>query len=416
MNQIESSGQMRPLFNFSRVATNEVVPVLLSLLMKQDEDAPDDEYNISRAAYQCLQLYAQAVGATIIPSVIQFVEANLRSEDWHKRDAAVSAFGAIMEGPDEKVLEPIVKSALQFLISMMEDHSVQVRDSTAFALGRITENCSEAIDASQNLDPLVRALFNGLLSNPKMAPSCCWALMNLAERFSGEPSAAQNAMTPHFNTSVSNLLQVTSRSDADASVRTAAYEVLNVFVNYSATESLTAIGQLSDVIIKRLEDTVPMQSQVVSVDDKITLEDMQTSLCSVLQAIINRLDKAILPQGDRMMRLMLQLLSTTGKSSVPEAVFATIGSLANAIEQEFAKYMTAFSPYLFNALANQEEPSLCAMAIGLVSDLTRSLGEQSQPYCDDFMNYLLNNLRVCLPLFICCYLSQFCEKTLTSDP
>ncbi len=122
---------MRSYYNFSRVATNEVVPVLLTLLTKQDEDAADDEYNISRASYQCLQLYSQAVGATIIPPVIQFVEANLRSEDWHFRDAAVSAFGAIMDGPGEKVLEPIVRSGMQPLISMMDDPSVHVKDSTA---------------------------------------------------------------------------------------------------------------------------------------------------------------------------------------------------------------------------------------------------------------------------------------------
>src|SRR3954469_20127889 len=137
---------MRPFYNFSRVATNEVVPVLLSLLTKQDEDAADDEYNISRAAYQCLQLYAQAVGAAIIQPVIQFVESNLRHEDWHNRDAAVSAFGAIMDGPEEKLLDPIVKSGIQPLISMMEDPSVHVRDSTAYALGRIPEACSDAID------------------------------------------------------------------------------------------------------------------------------------------------------------------------------------------------------------------------------------------------------------------------------
>ncbi|KAL8366918.1 hypothetical protein RB599_011193 [Gaeumannomyces hyphopodioides] len=122
-----------------------------------DEDAADDEYNVSRAGYQCLQLYAQAVGATIIPPVIQFVEANLRAEDWHHRDAAVSAFGAIMEGPEEKVLEPIVKSALQILISMMDDSSLHVKDSTAYALGRITEACSEAIDPAQHLEPLIRS-------------------------------------------------------------------------------------------------------------------------------------------------------------------------------------------------------------------------------------------------------------------
>lgn len=386
---------MRPFFNFSRVAANEVVPVLLTLLTKQDEDAGDDEYNISRAAYQCLQLYAQAVGATVIPPVIQFVEANLRSEDWHNRDAAVSAFGAIMDGPEEKVLEPIVKSGMQPLISMMDDPSVQVRDSTAYALGRITEACSEAVDAAQHLEPLLRSLFTGLLNSPKMGASCCWALMNLAERFAGEYGAQQNPITPHFNEAVSNLLTVTARPDCETAVRTAAYEVLNAFVQSAAIESLPAIASLSDVIIKRLEETIPMQTQVVSVEDKITLEDIQTSLCAVLQAIIQRLDKEIMPQGDRIMQVQLQILQTVGgKSLVPEAVFATIGSLANTMEEEFIKYMEAFAPFLYNALGNQEEPSLCSMAIGLVSDITRSTGERSQPFCDNFMNYLLNNLRV----------------------
>ena len=82
---------MREIFHFAAVATKEVVPVLLHLLTKQDEDAADDEYNISRAAYQCLQLYAQAVGGGVIQPVLAFVEANLRHEDWHNRDAAVSS-------------------------------------------------------------------------------------------------------------------------------------------------------------------------------------------------------------------------------------------------------------------------------------------------------------------------------------
>ncbi|RYP77820.1 hypothetical protein DL771_000917 [Monosporascus sp. 5C6A] len=391
--QVESSDQMRPFYNFARVATNEVVPTLLMLLTKQDEDATDDEYNLSRAAYQCLQLYAQAVGPNIIPPVIQFVEQHLRSEDWHYREAAVAAFGAIMEGPEEKVLEPIVKQALPILITMMEDSSTYVKDSTAYALGRITEACSEAIDPNTHLDPLIRSLFTGV-HDSKMAASCCWALMNLAERFSGDFDATSNLLTPHFNNSVQTLLTVTSQPSTETAVRTTAYEVLSAFVQHAAQDSFPSIAELSNVIIKRLEETIPMQTQVVSIEDKIALEEMQTSLHAVLQAIIQRLDKEIAPQGDRIMQVSLQILSTTsGKSSVPESVFATISGLANAMEEDFGKYMEAFAPFLYNALGNQEEPSLCSMAIGLVSDITRSMGERSQPYCDNFMNYLLNNLR-----------------------
>ncbi|RYP78115.1 hypothetical protein DL770_006942 [Monosporascus sp. CRB-9-2] len=391
--QVESSDQMRPFYNFARVATNEVVPTLLMLLTKQDEDATDDEYNLSRAAYQCLQLYAQAVGPNIIPPVIQFVEQHLRSEDWHYREAAVAAFGAIMEGPEEKVLEPIVKQALPILITMMEDSSTYVKDSTAYALGRITEACSEAIDPNTHLDPLIRSLFTGV-HDSKMAASCCWALMNLAERFSGDFDATSNLLTPHFNNSVQTLLTVTSQPSTETAVRTTAYEVLSAFVQHAAQDSFPSIAELSNVIIKRLEETIPMQTQVVSIEDKIALEEMQTSLHAVLQAIIQRLDKEIAPQGDRIMQVSLQILSTaSGKSSVPESVFATISGLANAMEEDFGKYMDAFTPFLYNALGNQEEPSLCSMAIGLVSDITRSMGERSQPYCDNFMNYLLNNLR-----------------------
>lgn len=391
--QVESSDQMRPFYNFARVATNEVVPTLLLILTKQDEDATDDEYNLSRAAYQSLQLYAQAVGANIIPPVIQFVETNLRHDDWHYREAAVAAFGAIMEGPEEKVLEPIVKQALPVLISMMEDQNTIVKDSTAYALGRITEACSEAIDPTTHLDPLIRALFAGV-NDAKMASSCCWALMNLAERFSGDLDASSNAITPHFNASVANLLDVTGRAEAETTVRTTAYEVLSAFVQHAATDSFPAVASLSGVIIQRLEETIPLQSQVVSIEDKIALEEMKTSLNTVLQSIIMRLDKEIAPQGDRIMQVSLQILSnTSGKSTVPESIFATISGLANAMEEDFAKYMEAFTPFLYNALGNAEEPSLCAMAIGLVSDITRSLNERSQPYCDNFMNYLLNNLR-----------------------
>ncbi|EHL01026.1 putative Importin subunit beta-1 [Glarea lozoyensis 74030] len=281
--QIENPDELRQIFHFSNVATNEVVPVLLTLLTKQDEDAADDEYNLSRAAYQCLQLYAQAVAGSIISPVLAFVEANLRHEDWHNRDAAVSAFGAIMEGPDDKTIEPIVKQALPVIISMMDDKVIHVTDSTAYALGRITEACSEAIDPVAHLPKLIASLFGGLVSSPKMAGSCCWALMNLAERFSGEIGCEENALTPHFNESITRLLQVTERGDADNQLRTAAYEVLNTFVQNAANQSL--------------------------------------------------------------------------------------GSLANALEEEFSPYMEAFSPFLYNALGNQEEPALCSMAIGLSTAL-----------------------------------------------
>lgn len=163
----------------------------------------------------------------------------------------------------------------------------------------------------------------------------------------------------------------------------------------SANDSLPMVANLSDVIIQRLEHTIPMQQQIVSTEDRTLLEEMQNSLSSVILAIVQRFEGEIRPQADRIMSVLLQILSTVGaKSSVPESVFAAIGAVASAIDEDFTKYMESFTPFLYKALANHEEIGLCNMAIGLVGDIARALNEKLQPYCDDLMNHLLNTLQV----------------------
>ena len=200
---------MRPHFGFARIAAREVVPTLLELMSRQDEDAGDEDYNVSRASYQCLILFAMSVRGEIVDPVVQFIERSIKDPDWRKRDAAVSAYGAIMEGPDEQLLEPLIKQALPVLLDKMLDESVQVRDSAAYALGKTSEAMSEYIDPDTQLPALIEALFGGLSSSPKMASSCCWALINLAEKFAGEPGTETNALSPHFQASVAALVNVT---------------------------------------------------------------------------------------------------------------------------------------------------------------------------------------------------------------
>lgn len=121
---------------------------------------------------------------------------------------------------------------------------------------------------------------------------------------------------------------------------------------------------------------------------------MTSSLVVVLGTIINRLGAEIKPQADKIMQILLQILNgLPSNSSVPDSIFGTVGNLANALEEDFTKYMEAFVPFVYAALANQEEQQLCSMAIGLTSDIARSIGEQVAPFCDSFMNYLLTNLQ-----------------------
>lgn len=188
--------------------------MLLQLLTQQEEDADEDEWNVSMAAGTCLNLLAGAVQDTIVPAVIPFIEAHIKSDDWHKREAAVMTFGSILEGPDPGVLTPLVNQALPLLIGMMTDQNLHVKDTTAWTLGRICDLLIITIKPDVHLHPLISALVNGLQDSPRIIANCCWALMNLADQyvyFEDEGESQPGPLSPYYEGVVDALLRVTDK-------------------------------------------------------------------------------------------------------------------------------------------------------------------------------------------------------------
>ena len=96
------------------------------------------------------------------------------------------------------------------------------------------------------------------------------------------------------------------------------------------------------------------------------------------------------------MALLLTIMDRASRNStVLEDAFLTVGAVTASVEGDFVRYMDAFKSYLWAALQNHEEYQMCSIAVGLVGDVCRALGEQVYPYCDTTMNLLLQNLQVC---------------------
>ena len=205
-----SEAPERESSHFARVALPEILPVLLQLLTKQEEDATDDEWNVSMAAGTCLALLAQCVGDGIVSPIIPFVEGNIKSPEWRNREAAVMAFGSILDGPEEKILAPLVAQALPTLIEMMRDPSAHVRDTTAWTLGRISDVLVKTIEVEVHLSPMVQALVGGLDESPRIVSKCCWSIMNLAEQL-GDQEADRTPMSPYYDVLVSALLRLAAK-------------------------------------------------------------------------------------------------------------------------------------------------------------------------------------------------------------
>jgi len=93
------------------------------------------------------------------------------------------------------------------------------------------------------------------------------------------------------------------------------------------------------------------------------------------------------------MTIILQLIQSAGKTStILEDAFLVVGALSAAIEFKFAPYIPAFLPFLYPALKAYDDTQLCTVAVGIIGDITRALGDQTEQYAQAFVTVLLENL------------------------
>ncbi|KAJ9090905.1 hypothetical protein QFC20_007788 [Naganishia adeliensis] len=382
--------------HFAKVALPEILPVILSLLTKQDEDAEDDEWNVSMSAGTCVGLLASVVGDAIVPLVIPFIEANIQDADWRKRDAAVMVFGSILDGPDDETLNPLVLQAMPTLINMMQDPHHAVKDTVAWTLGRITDLMFRTIDPAVHLQPLIQAVGTGLQDSGRIAANCCWAIKNLAIGYGPDYSEdglpqATNALSPYYQALLETLMRTSeSRTNNEGNARTAAYEAIAVLIANAPNGSVGFAEQVGNDILSRMENLLNVHNQLVGSDDRNSWNELQGNCCSVTQAIIRKVEKAILPVADRIMTIVLGLLANSAKdAAVAEDAFMTISTLVIAIEQDFEKYVGHTMGYIQAALSTLDEFQVFTSAVGVTGDIARAIHKSIAPYCNDLLSALL---------------------------
>lgn len=391
-----------PCFYFIKQALPALVPLLLEILLKQEEDQDQEEgaWNIAMAGGTCLGLVARTVGDDIVPLVIPFIEENIAKPDWRQREAATYAFGSILEGPSPDKLLHIVNVALSFMLSALtKDPNNHVKDTTAWTLGRIFEflhgsTIGTPIITQANCQQIITVLLQSMKDTPNVAEKACGALYFLAQGY--EDVGPSSPLTPFFQEIVQSLLTVTHREDAGESrLRTAAYETLNEVVRSSTDETAPMVLQLVPVIMMELHKT--LEGQKLSSDEREKQGELQGLLCGCLQVIIQKLGSSeptkyvFMQYADQIMGLFLRVFACRSATVHEEAMLA-IGALAYAAGLDFAKYMPDFYKYLEMGLQNFEEYQVCAVTVGVVGDICRALEEKILPYCDGIMTQLLKDL------------------------
>eukprot|EP01121_Diplochlamys_sp_Union-15-3_P013350 TRINITY_DN4134_c0_g1_i1.p1 TRINITY_DN4134_c0_g1~~TRINITY_DN4134_c0_g1_i1.p1 ORF type:complete len:855 (-),score=179.15 TRINITY_DN4134_c0_g1_i1:113-2677(-) len=375
----------RLCYNYVKSALNFLVPVLMEALTKQEEDPDPDDWNVAMAAGTCLSLIANTVEDEIVGYVLPFVDKHFTNPEWRYREAAILAFGSILEGPRKSIRSLIEKAVPDLLNRHLKDSNEAVKDTAAWTLGRIARL---HFDAITDLSLFLTGVVNSMGDSPRVAAHCCCAVYNLCISV---PDSKKSTFVPTFESMASNLLKVADRSDADENnLRTSAYEALNALIGI-VPDQLPVFDTLLNFILQRLNST--FQMQILNADDQATQITLQGLLCSVLYTISLKLGSKIKQHADNLMGTFLILFKNQRQGSVIEEALMAVGAIAQGTEVDFDKYMPYFVDFLCAGLVNCDDYQVCSVSISIVGDVCRALSLKIAPYCDKIVTILLENLQ-----------------------
>eukprot|EP00053_Salpingoeca_punica_P019522 m.198216 g.198216 ORF g.198216 m.198216 type:complete len:874 (-) comp17673_c0_seq1:2360-4981(-) len=387
--------------HYCKGAVPHIVPILNQLLTKQEEEDDEEDWNLSKAASVCLTLIALCAEDDVLQFVVPFVRENVSNPQWQFRDAAVLAFGSVLEGPSGEAIVGIIETALAHIMTMMQDPSPVVKDTVAWLLGRIVDLFPQCVLNAVYFQPLIECLMAGLDMEPRVSTNCCWAVHALAENAhehalneSDSDVLQTYPLSGNFERILTKLFQVTVRDDAgECNLRCAAYEALIALLQNNARDCYPMVLKAATEIINRLETSLGLQ--VEGREQMTQYTEMQASLCALLQAVLRQLERNdVMAVSDIVMTILLRMFNSESGSqhNVLEDALMAVSALIEALKEHFGKYMQAIQPYLLAALKNTAEYQVCFVAVGVVGDVCRSLGVQCLPFCDDIMAALMRAL------------------------
>jgi len=387
----------RPCMRYGNAAVEQLVPLLLQAMTKQDEDIDldGDQYALHVAASTCLTLLSQTVEDLVTPQVLPFVEQHIQNENWHFREAATMAFACILEGASGESIGTVVNQSIPVLMRALNDQNDLVKDTTAFAIAKICELHIRAIPP-ELLPPLINGLLTKVTTDPpRVAAQSANALNRLGAAFdedtSGETTGT-NALSTYMPNLLQTLMAAADRPDAnEQNLRVTSFQAINVFVQNSAPDVKDLLLQLLPAALSRLQSSLTQPA--LTNEDKQSNQALQGLYCALIQVLVQKLTKEdVMPHGDTIMQNLLQVLQTRNSTSSADS-FSAISALADLVGPDFEKYMAALQPFLVAGLRQFDAYQVCSIAVGLVGDIARGIEGKIDPFTKEIMEALVDSLK-----------------------
>ena len=387
---LDGATDVRHLFIMKKV-TPVIVPIMLEAFSKQEEDIDDDNWSLDAAAQSFLGNLSECVQDDVVGHVLPYVQQHITSTKWNFRDAAVTAFGFIMEGPSDKVLHPIIGQAMTIIIQLSQDAHEHVAHSALWTMAKICEKHKTAIPA-QCIELMISAIVAALDRNSsKVQGKACLAVHNLALACEETADHPTNLLSHFFQSVVQKVLTVASafaHQDGEADNTLNAYEAVNMMVQNSAQDMLPLVHKILEEALRRLEATFAGGNNLTG-QQRMALHGYLSSLIGYCVQKIEINNQEI---SDKIIQSLLMVVKDTNSSALQDA-YMSLGFMVDKLEKSYERYAGAVTPFLFAALDKEDDYATCTTVVGVFGDICRAIGPNVVPICDNLVAKMFDLLK-----------------------
>ncbi|PKS11663.1 hypothetical protein jhhlp_001814 [Lomentospora prolificans] len=149
-----------------------------------DDEHPEERWTLRKSSAAALDVFARDFKNRVFECILPFLTNNLKHPDWPHREAAVLALGAVSEGCMD-VVSPHLTELVPYLITLLGDSEVVVRQITCWTLSRYSAwaaNLTDPAQKTQYFEPMIDNLLQRMLDkNKKVQEAGASAVANLLE-------------------------------------------------------------------------------------------------------------------------------------------------------------------------------------------------------------------------------------------
>nr|CCC93491.1 putative importin beta-1 subunit [Trypanosoma congolense IL3000] len=387
--EMKENGDARCL-NYAMTGASALVQISLQALLRQEENQEEGDWNISIAGGKLLQSLAMCIGDPIVPLVMPFVYSNIEGATWREKEAAVMAFGCILNGPDAKTIQDTVAQSVPGLLQYIRHDHHLVADTSGWVLAVVCELFADVFLLQPwNLQQLINIITPMISSGGPLAVRACHILHNLALTYQEEEDQPSNELSSYF-ADLLNVLLVAIDKGSDQTVKSVAQEALNVLIDAAAVDCYQFLSLLVPELHRRM--CFMLEERRQGKVGGMEAAAMLGLLCGSLGSTAKKLQDSFTPYLKPSMEIMLQILENR-EGTVLEEALTMLGSFAHAVKTGLTPYLDRVIHYVIKALQTVDEQDLTTVAVGTLGDLSLGLRTDIAPYVESILSALYANLQ-----------------------